>query len=381
MHTDKGLKRLKQLYLNRDGRARELKEEGNAVIGYLCSFAPPEIIAAAGILPYRIMGKLGDSITEADSYIEPYGCPYIRNCFDQDLKNKHDFLDGFVMAHSCDMAQRVYGIWKYYQKPRYSYFFNVPHQIRKSSQDFFAREIEFFAASIEEFTQVELNNEQIKETISLYNQNRKQVREIFELRKLSPPPISGTEVMMLLVVGLSIPAAEFQQLLSEILDELRDIPSKATKAKRPRVMIWGSILDDIEFLNIIESCGLDVVTDDTCIGTRTYNEDVEITDNINQGLMTSYFKNFKCPRTDRGPGMDRFSYFFDLINEFNVEGVIAYTIAFCDPHKLDFPDLRDLLEEKSVPSILIDDDYTLANKEAIRNRLQTFAEILKTKNN
>ena len=36
-------------------RARELKAAGERFIGYICSFVPLEIIAAAGFIPFRIL--------------------------------------------------------------------------------------------------------------------------------------------------------------------------------------------------------------------------------------------------------------------------------------------------------------------------------------
>ena len=73
----KGLALARHLSENREARPRELKKEGKNVIGYLCCFAPPEIMHAAGVLPYRITGKPGESTPEVDSYLEPFGCPYV----------------------------------------------------------------------------------------------------------------------------------------------------------------------------------------------------------------------------------------------------------------------------------------------------------------
>ena len=46
-----GLARARALYEARDARARELKAAGRRIVGYLCYFAPPEILEAAGLVP------------------------------------------------------------------------------------------------------------------------------------------------------------------------------------------------------------------------------------------------------------------------------------------------------------------------------------------
>ncbi|MDP2625623.1 MAG: hypothetical protein Q8Q58_01785, partial [Candidatus Rokubacteria bacterium] len=61
----RGLARARAHYEGRDQRARELKAEGRKVVGYLCYFAPPEILEAAGLVPYRIRGDVRHPVTRA----------------------------------------------------------------------------------------------------------------------------------------------------------------------------------------------------------------------------------------------------------------------------------------------------------------------------
>ncbi|MBS3943131.1 MAG: 2-hydroxyacyl-CoA dehydratase, partial [Dethiobacter sp.] len=149
----RGLARARYIASNREELIRERKRAtGKPVIGYLCCFAPPEIISAAGAIPYRITGRPGEATAEADAYMEPYGCSYVRNILAQAAKDRYDFLDGLVISHSCDMVQRLYGIWSYYRPTAYSRLFNVPHQVSLQAQRFFQRELSFFKESLERFT-------------------------------------------------------------------------------------------------------------------------------------------------------------------------------------------------------------------------------------
>ena len=102
------LERLEEFYRDRSRRAREWHEAGRKVIGYLCCFVPEEIIIAFDMLPYRIQGRPGDPIDQADAYIEPMACPFARSCFNLALKGEYDFLDGFVAPHSCDTVERLF---------------------------------------------------------------------------------------------------------------------------------------------------------------------------------------------------------------------------------------------------------------------------------
>ncbi len=361
--------------LESEERIRKIKKEsGKPVIGYLCCFAPPEMISAAGAIPFRITGRPGEDNSAADAYVEPYGCTYVRNILARAVKGELDYLDGLVISHSCDMVQRLYGIWTYYHPLPYSYMFNVPHQLSPWAQDFFKRELGFFRESLENFTGKKVTSEVLKGTLATYNHNRALVRKLYKLRKEAVPVVEGSEMLNLLINGGSLPAEDFTALLNEKLEKTKIRRPKMEKL--PRIMLWGSIIDDPALLLMIEEAGGQVVADDTCIGFRVWEKDVPVTKNPYEGLTEHYFVNFQCPRTDRGPGIERFKYLLQRAREYNVDGVIGYCISFCDPHKFDYPDLRDYLRKEGLPLLLIDDNYSFEPAGSIKTRLQAFLEIL-----
>ena len=122
-------------------RIIELKKEGWKVLGYYCCYVPVELLTAAHVIPYRIVGDLREQITEADSVLETVMCPWVRNTFDRALKGQYPFLDGIVIPHVCDAIQRMYAFWKYYIKLPYFYQFEVPHVFSASSFEFLAEEL------------------------------------------------------------------------------------------------------------------------------------------------------------------------------------------------------------------------------------------------
>lgn len=371
----KGLSRAKRVYENRGERVKELKSQGKKVVGYICMFAPPEIMTAAGVVPYRLRGNPRESITKANAYIETYGCPYVRNLFDQDLKGYNDFLDGIVMSHSCDMVQRVYGIWTYYNKPAFSYFVNVPHTPTPWSQEFFTRELGFFKKKMEDFSGKEITDDSLRQAIKLHNKNRALVRTLYKMREQDPPLLSGTETLEVLVAGMVLPVAEFNGLLEEVIEEVTT-RKEHPKPKPARFLIYGCVCDDITFVKLVEETGANVVIDDTCIGTRTYWDDVSEDKAPLESLAVTYFIDFPCPRTYFGTTINRFKYIGDLAHTYKVNGIIMYIYSFCDPHKFDVPDALGYLSSIGLPVLVIDDDYTMANLAAIRTRVQAFIEMI-----
>lgn len=77
------LTRVKEIHQNRGQRARELKQQGKTVIGYLCSFPPVEILTAADTIPCRIIGNRQEPVSAAEAYLEPHMCSSVRSCLDE----------------------------------------------------------------------------------------------------------------------------------------------------------------------------------------------------------------------------------------------------------------------------------------------------------
>ena len=370
-----GLARARALYDAGDARARELHAQGRRVVGYLCYFAPPEILEAAGLVPYRIRGDLRQPVTDADRYVEPYGCPFVRNTFDQAVKGRYDFLDGVVMAHSCDSVQRMYGIWTHYRPAAFTHMVNVPHTVTPASERFFHRELGFFKERVEAFAGAPIDDRALEASIALYNRTRELVWELYQLRKSAPPLISGAEMLEVLIAGGGLPAAEFEELLREVTAEVtsrRDGPG----AKRARLLFYGCINDDVTLIRLIEETSAHVVMDDTCIGARSFLGRVTNGDDPLAGFVRYYFTGFQCPRTYRGTDRSRFDYLIQAARQFQAQGVVLYMLSFCDPHKLDLVDVRRYLEDAGLPSLVLEDDYTLTNLESMRTRIQAFVEMV-----
>ena len=91
-----GLAKAEKYYSDYGSRARELKNKGRKVIGYLSALCPVEILTAAGVVPVRLKGNVSEAVTKADAYMETIICPFVRNVFDSAVKGKFDFLDGIV---------------------------------------------------------------------------------------------------------------------------------------------------------------------------------------------------------------------------------------------------------------------------------------------
>ena len=372
---------LGEFYRERGKRAQALHDAGQKVIGYFCCYVPEEIITAFDMVPFRIQGSQSEAIDQADAHIETMACPFARSCFNLALKGKYDFLDGFVVPHSCDTLEQLFVIWQYTKPAPFTHFVNVPHMMGPSSDTFYRRELMFFIQALEKWSGKKMDPEKLKETIRLSNARRTLLRELYALRKADPPLVSGSEVMEALVAGMGIPVAEHMELIRGLIAEIKARP-QAKRERRPRILLWGNELDDAAFIRLVEESGADVVMDDLCTGTRTFWEDVPETDDPLDGLVSRYL-NTHCPRTNKpqagGRAADlqnRYGYIGRFVEEWKVDGVIFYIVRYCDTCELEGPDLREYLNGLERPVLMIEDDYSTSTIGQLRTRVQAFLEMI-----
>jgi len=377
----KGLAKAEEIYNNRGKYARGLKNEGKKIFGYFCCYPPLELLSALDIVPVRILGDMDEPVTLADNCLPPVMCIFCRSAFDIGMKGQYDYFDGFVGAHACDAAERTSIIWSNYIKAPCNFHLDIPHTAHKAAIDFFKEQIGYFQGEVEKFVGEKIKPEALKNAISAHNHQRALVRDLFGMRKPDPPLISGTEVLKVLVAIMHMPVEDGNRLLTEVIQEIKERDN--VQEKKSRLMIWGSLIDNAAFTELIESSGLNIVLEDTAIGARPFWHDIRETADPLEGVAEHYLKEVLCPRTfrDTGPTYSqdadmRFGYLKEFAKYWNVKGVFANIIRNCDIHGYEVPIVKDYLEGLGLPVLVIEQDYSTASLESLRTRFQAFAEAI-----
>ena len=386
MLEKKGLARASEIYKDPSSRAKELKAEGKKIIGYTCIYAPIEMMSALGLVPYRILGDMGEPITEADKALPPVSCPFMRSCLDLAFKGRYDLLDGVVLVHSCDPQEKTARIWETYVEHPYVHFIDIPVNIYEPSLEYFKGQLNDFKNTLECFVGEKLTAKKLKRAIELHNRQRALVRELYELRKPEPPLISGTETLQVTNALTRIPVEEGNELLVQVISEVKGRKS-GPQRKAARHLIISSTLENVDMMAIFEDGG-NVVMDDFCGGSRARGPDVKLTGNLIDGLAHRYLVGLTLPRTYREamPGdvrkdyiadlESRFGYLKDFVTEWNVTGVILLLVRFCDPFAYEVPGLKDYFDSFGVPSIYIEHDYTRGAGAPLATRVEAFLEVI-----
>jgi len=354
---------------------RSWKKQGRGVMGYFCSAIPEEIFTAAGLLPFRIRatGSIGTELS--DAHFSNLNCSFVRHCFNVALLGEYDFLDGLVLVNSCDNLRRIYDHWTSQLSTSFVRIMSFPRKTGPPQVDWYQRELTELRSGMEEHFGLEISDARLWESIRLHNETRRLQRQLYQLRKTEDPPISGADTLAVIVAGTAMPKETYNGMLRELLDELRE--AEGITDYRARLMVLGSILDDPEYLRVIEDQGGLVVTDSTCFGSRIIWKDVreEGGDPI-QALAQYYVADrHSCPRTF-GEHERRAEFVREMIREFKVDGVIGERLSFCDQWGFAQYSIQNDFREDGVPYLSLEREYILSGVGQLRTRIQAFLETL-----
>jgi len=377
-----GLAKAGKYYSEYGLRARELKNSGRKVIGYLSALCPVEILTAAGVVPLRLKGNVSEAITKADAYMETMVCPFVRNVFDASLKGRYEYLDGMVLSHQCDSIDRTYDVWSYGLAYPYWHFINYPHVTDDPSIEFTDEILRTFIRSLETFTGNSITDGALAAAVRSHNENRRAMRELYDLRKSDVPQISGAEIMQVLVAAMSLPVDESTALIKSVSEEAKKRPS-ASNGKTARIMLVGDQIDDLAIVNAIEDADAFLVMDDLSTGSKMYWGDVDATPDPVRGISERYLKKLKFPTTFVSEGNTyaenleaRFGHLRQYVKDFKVNGAILFIYKYCDPYGFEVPAMKSFIESAGAPVLYIEDEYSTSSLGRVKTRIEAFLEMI-----
>jgi benzoyl-CoA reductase/2-hydroxyglutaryl-CoA dehydratase subunit BcrC/BadD/HgdB len=328
------------------------KKKNTRIFAHFCSYTPEEIIHAAGILPVRIFGT--GTVEKANTHLQSYCCSYAKRALEQGMTSQYD---GAVFVHSCDTMQRLSDIWFKTIPERFHETVVFPVAMDKGST-YLEKELERFKMNLEEYAG-KISDNSIKESIKIYNENRKLLKRLYEKRKEGHIPAIAIDHIMR--AAMTMLREEHTKLLKQFLEEV-----ELQENSNPHLLIAGSIILDPEILNIIEEYG-SIRYDDLCTGSRYLEPVTEIS---LKGIARRYHTMW-CPCRAAAPRGD---YIAEKCKEYSIDGVVLLLQKFCEPHFFEAVHTKNQLKEHGYPCVLFElQDQPL---EQLRTRIQAFCEML-----
>ena len=332
---------------------------------------PEEIILAADMIPVRLFGNPTLPIDKANEHIPPTHCVWARNILQQAIEGLSEEIKGIITTHGCDCTNREFDIWLECVNLEFFYFLNSPLKRNKTAVKFFIDDLKELITQLETHFNVKVTSEKLRNAIKKMNKIRGLLKEISEFR--NKMILKGSELHALV--------KEVQQQDKEKVVEILELKLKELQSKKPaidkeskKILLTGSVIDDTELINFIESLGFHIIIDDLCIGTKYFWDSI---DELKEPLeaIAEYHIN-KPIYSTKFPSYKRFEILKNLAQKYRVDGVINIAQKFCEPVLYDHPYISKKFKELGIPYLFVEIEYNRESYKQLATRFEAFKEMI-----
>ena len=353
---------------------------GGLAVGFLPIYVPRELLHAQGVLPVGVMGGRPElEIIKGDAYYQSYICHLPRSTIELGLNGAYAPLDGLIFPAICDVIRNLSGMWQMLFPDVLVHYLDVPQNFDPAiGGTFYRRDLEALAAALEARGARPLTGEALSRSIALYNENRRLVRELYDLRRREPWKVPTHELYVVLRAALLVPVEESTPMFAEYLALV-----SADGSRRPqdqaRVLVAGSFCEQppLALIKTLERAGCYIVDDDFVQVHRFIRSDIPVDGDPLQRLVDAFLTDAVASPTryiaDEVKGADLERRFA----ESGAEGVLFCAPSFCDPALLDQPMAVRAAERAAIPWTAFKYAENSGQFQVIREQAGTFSDSIK----
>jgi len=344
------------------------KESGGSIAAVLPIHYPRSLFRAFDILPVEVWGPPKVNSNLGSQHLQPYVCSIVRNGLSFLQSGGLDVADFLVVPHTCDSLQGLASIMIDFIVPRQPVLpIYLPRGMRESDLVFLADELGCLYKQLAESTGQQPDDDELMASILREEEADALLDQLFQERRQIP--LGDLDFYQTVRSREYLPAEQFIEFAQELPTTPTAHPSLGTP-----LLLSGIVPEPMEQFSVISEIGGSVVADDfACCGRRRYPP----------GKSKDPFQRmaeriiFAPPDPTRGSSIAaRSQHLLNLAESTKAQGVIFYDVKFCEPELFDLPELRSALRQAGLPSLTMEVDISDPLPDQIRNRLESFMEML-----
>jgi benzoyl-CoA reductase subunit C len=346
------------------------------VIGVFLPDVPEELIDASGLLPFSILD--GRESPGPAGVIPSFACSLMTHTFNQASLGELEFLDGMVIPYLCDSSRALFHIWERNFPKRFSDLIRLPKKLgSQGTKTYLIEELRRFKETLEKAFAINISNEELWKSVSIYNENRRYLRTIQTRRSQNIDFMSNYDFFSLVKSSMVMPKNEHNKILKEVLAHAESSPVNVNNHHPIKVFVSGKLVEPLEIFQWMDEAGILVAGDDLAVGSRYFSYEIEGEGDALNALAQSYFQ--RIPNALVEGAEDRLSFILKKVRENGLKGVIFVHLKFCESLAFDYPDIKKGLDQEGIPNLFIETGLHNYAVGQIKTRLQAFAEILGSK--
>lgn len=362
-------------------KVKEAKENGKKIVGVFCTYTPWEVLHAGGAIPVSVCGVSEEPIVDAEKHLPKNFCPLIKSSYGFAITDKCPYMyfsDLIVGETTCDGKKKMFELLG---RVKNTHVMELPQSSEgEDNYNLWKNEILRLKERVEKDFEVTITDDMIKESIKLRNEERKLLQEFYSLGKLTPPPMWGYDMQKVLEgANFTFDKKEQNQKIRDMIDDIKkkyDEGHRPVDKNIPRILITGcpsgGVADKV--IKTIEESGAVVICYENCGGVKEkmtlVREDIDPIDALTE-------KYLKIPCSVMSPNSGRIDLLGNLIDEYNVDGVIDITLQACHTYATEAFSVREFVNDiKGIPYMNLETNYSPSDTGQIKTRVEAFIEML-----
>ena len=252
------------------------------MIGYICKYAPIEVLESMGAKMERIEPDV-TNFSQAEIRMHPNICSFAKGVLETVMEKDYE---GIILTTCCDSIRRLYDVLKEEFPDKYIYMLDTPRLVKEVGIDLYEQRIRAMIRAYEEFS------------------------------------------------GKSFD----EKVFLEYLKGKEEPQQNGVKDRSLNIGILGARANE-NIGKILEQRGANVAFDLTCtgVGRRLFWDEKEPLKEYARGLLSQ----FPCMRMEQAANRDELIRRYAD----SVDGIIYHTVQFCDNYAYEYAWLKDWLKK------------------------------------
>lgn len=350
---------------------RRWREQGGKVVGHFQVYFPEEIVHAAGMLPFKVRGAPMEAIN-ADSRFGSYLCSILKTSLELVLSKRIE-LEMFVTHPICDAARNLAAVWGRNVTYPCQILYLPQNANSQHAVGYLQDEYGRLQRSIEAIVGRPITDDDLRDSIAVFNENRALLRELYRIKRESPWLISAEDAYVLVNSAGLIPREEHNELLNTVLPLIRDRSAK--RQDKIRVVYEGGFCEQPP-LDLIRAIGRScyVVDDDLLIGMRWILEDVTANGDPRLGLAEAYLHRSSYSPVQHDLDKPKEKMLLTRIKDAGADAAIVTAAKMCEPGLEEQVAYTRGLDAANVPYFVSEFEENMTSFDQLEIQLQTFVE-------
>jgi benzoyl-CoA reductase subunit C len=352
---------------------RRWRERGGQVLGHFQVYFPEELAHAAGMLPVKVRGAQVER-RDADSRFGSYICSILRSSLELAMSGRLE-LDMFVTHPICDAARNLAGIWGR-NLPTPAQILYLPQNANSSfAGQYLTGEYRRLLGDIEAVTGRAVSDDDIRAAIVIFNENRRLLRELYDIRRDTPWLLPVDEAYALIALAGLIRRDEHNEILRALLPRIRE--REGRPQDRMRVVFEGGFCEQppLDLLHAIAQF-VYVVDDDLLIGMRWLLSDVDPAGDPVHALAHAYLEQSSYSPVQHDLRKPKERMLLERIRGARADAAIIAAAKMCEPGLDEQVAYAHALDDAHVPYFVTEFEEQMTGFDHLQIQLETFVENL-----